>query len=201
MIGYIRGEITERFKDYCFIETGGIGYRVFLSGKDRDALQTGETAKFLTYMAVREDAILLYGFLSREAYDLFLLLISVSKIGPKVAMGILSAMDPAAFARAIRNRDLTALTRLPGVGKKTGERLLVEMKDKIGTLDIGGEPSADNHGISEEDTLDSDAMKALLSLGYDRQEIRPLLARLAPQYKETAALISAVLREFGKARD
>lgn len=201
MIGYIRGEITERFKEYCLIETGGMGYRVFLSAKDRDALHTGETAKLLTYMAVREDAILLYGFLTKEAYDLFLLLISVSKIGPKVAMGILSAMNPAAFAKAIRNRDLTALTRLPGVGKKTGERLLVEMKDKIGTLDIDGVSSAETDGAGESDAMGSDAMKALLSLGYDRQEIRPLLSRLSPQYPETAALISAVLREFGKARD
>lgn len=200
MIGYIHGKITGLFKEYCFIETAGIGYRVFISDKDRDVLHTGDTAKLLTYMAVREDAILLYGFLSKEAYELFLLLISVSKIGPKVAMGILSSMAPAAFVNAVRSRDMTALTRLPGVGKKTGERLLVELKDKVGTLAIEGEiPEAGSLGAAEED-MDSDAMKALLALGYDRQEVLPLLTKLAPDYPGTAALISAVLREFGKAR-
>ena len=84
-----------------------------------------------THMAVREDAILLYGFLKQEEYDLFLVLISVSKVGPKVAMGILSSMTTEKFILAIRNKDVASLTKLPGIGKKTAERLIVELKDKI----------------------------------------------------------------------
>ena len=80
MIGYVRGRVTALFKDSCFLEAGGIGYRIFISDKTRQQLQTGEEAKLLTYMAVREDAILLYGFLGQEEHDLFLILLSVSKI-------------------------------------------------------------------------------------------------------------------------
>ena len=89
MIGYIKGKVTSFSKDFCFIETNGIGYRIFISDLNRGKLHIGEEARLLTYMAVREDAVLLYGFLEQEEYDLFLILISVSKIGPKVAMGIL----------------------------------------------------------------------------------------------------------------
>ena len=122
MIGYIRGKVTALFKDSCFLEAGGIGYRIFISDKTRQQLAKGEEAKLLTYMSVREDAILLYGFLGKEEYDLFLLLISISKVGPKVAMGILSAMTPSAFVGAITTGSVTRLTKLPGIGKKSAQR-------------------------------------------------------------------------------
>ena len=140
MIGYIRGKVTALFKDACFLEAGGIGYRIFISDKTRQQLVSGEEAKLLTYMAVREDAILLYGFLGEEEYELFLLLISISKIGPKVAMGILSAMTPSAFVGAVKTQSVTKLTKLPGIGKKTAERLLVELKDKIGAFAVEDVP-------------------------------------------------------------
>ena len=123
MIGYIRGKVTALFKDSCFLEAGGIGYRIFISDKTRQKLTNGEEAKLLTYMAVREDAILLYGFLGEEEYSLFLLLISISKIGPKVAMGILSSMTPSAFVGAVKTQNVSQLTKLPGIGKKTAERI------------------------------------------------------------------------------
>ena len=103
MIGYIKGKATVVSKEFCFIEAGGIGYRVFISEMSRQKIHLGAPVRLLTYMAVREDAILLYGFLTQEEYDLFLILISVSKIGPKVAMGILSGMEPADFVLSIRN--------------------------------------------------------------------------------------------------
>lgn len=118
MIGYIKGIVSGFPKDACFLETGGIGYRIFISERTRSLLHIGEEARLLTYMAVREDAILLYGFPEQDEYDLFLILISVSKIGPKVAIGILSSMTPDAFVRAIVSRNVTALTKLPGIGKK-----------------------------------------------------------------------------------
>ena len=137
MIGYIKGKATVVSKEFCFIEAGGIGYRVFISEMSRQKIHLGAPVRLLTYMAVREDAILLYGFLTQEEYDLFLILISVSKIGPKVAMGILSVMEPVDFVLSIRNRNLSVLTKLPGVGKKTAERLLVELKDKVGDFAEG----------------------------------------------------------------
>ena len=137
MIGYIKGKATIVSKEFCFIEAGGIGYRVFISEMSRQKIHLGTPVRLLTYMAVREDAILLYGFLTQEEYNLFLILISVSKIGPKVAMGILSVMEPADFVLSIRNRNLSVFTKLPGVGKRTAERLLVELKDKEGDIAEG----------------------------------------------------------------
>lgn len=203
MIGYIRGKVTALFKDSCFLEAGGIGYRIFISDKTRQQLTSGEEAKLLTYMAVREDAILLYGFLGKEEYDLFLLLISISKVGPKVAMGILSAMTPSAFVGAITTGSVTRLTKLPGIGKKTAERLLVELKDKVGAFSVetvsdegsGPAPSA------EGDPVTGEAVKALMSLGYEMDEITPVLGRLSGSYDNVSKLVSAALREFAKNRE
>lgn len=201
MIGYVRGPVTALFKDACFIEAGGIGYRIFISDKTRQQLQVGEEAKLFTYMAVREDAIWLYGFLGQDEYDLFLLLISISKIGPKVAMGILSAMQPAVFIGAISSQNLTALTKLPGIGKKTAERLLVELKDKVAKLNIGETwTGAIEAEAPAADGITGEALKALMALGFETAEVEPLLRRLATSYTEASGLIGAALRELGKSR-
>ena len=190
MIGYIKGKATVVSKEFCFIEAGGIGYRVFISEMSRQKIHLGAPVRLLTYMAVREDAILLYGFLTQEEYDLFLILISVSKIGPKVAMGILSVMEPVDFVLSIRNRNLSVLTKLPGVGKKTAERLLVELKDKVGDFAEGD--------MDEPESLAADAAKYLRALGYEDTEIQPVLKKLSIEYKDVSPLVSAALREFGK---
>lgn len=203
MIGYIRGKVTALFKDACFLETGGIGYRIFISDKTRQKLTNGEEAKLLTYMAVREDAILLYGFLGEEEYSLFLLLISISKIGPKVAMGILSSMTPSAFVGAVKTQNVSRLTKLPGIGKKTAERLLVELKDKVGAFSVetisddGSAPAPS----TEADPVTGEAVKALMSLGYEMDEITPVLQKLSGSYDNVSKLVSAALREFARNRE
>lgn len=200
MIGYIKGTVTSFFKDYCFLEANGIGYRIFISNIDRGQIHLDEEVCLFTHMAVREDAILLYGFLKQEEYDLFLVLISVSKVGPKVAMGILSSMTTEKFILAIRNKDVASLTKLPGIGKKTAERLIVELKDKIEEFEYidtnSGEPgysteSADNGIIGE-------ATKFLQTLGYDSSEILPVLKDIAGSYHDVASLVSGALRKFGE---
>lgn len=198
MIGYIKGEVTGLSKEFCFLETGGIGYRVFISEKSRQNIHLGESVRILTYMAVREDAMLLYGFLTQEEYDLFLILISISKIGPKVAMGILSAMEPAEFVFNVRNRNVNALTKLPGVGKKTAERLLMELKDKVGEFAADEENSLSSAPEDESGGIAGEAAKYLRILGYDDGEIQPVLRKLAADYTEISPLVSAALREFGK---
>ena len=191
MIGYIKGRVTALFKDFCFLETGGIGYRIFISDKTRQQLMTGEEAKLFTYMAVREDAILLYGFLGQEEQELFLLLISISKIGPKVAMGILSAMTA---------QNVSQLTKLPGIGKKTAERLLVELKDKVGVF-ASVETEIPSVSAAEQDEgVSGEAVRALMALGYEAEEIAPVLKRLAGEYDNVSQLVGAALREFGKSR-
>lgn len=201
MIGYIRGKVTALFKDACFLEAGGIGYRIFISDKTRQRLSNGEEAKLLTYMAVREDAILLYGFLGQEEYDLFLVLLSVSKIGPKVAMGILSSMDPAQFVGAVKAQNVSCLTKLPGIGKKTAERLLVELKDKVGAFASEDMEGAVETEAPKDDGITGEAVRALMSLGYEMEEITPVLRKLAGSYTTVSALVSAVLREFARNRE
>ena len=201
MIGYIRGKVTALFKDACFLEAGGIGYRIFISDKTRQRLSNGQEAKLLTYMAVREDAILLYGFLGQEEYDLFLVLLSVSKIGPKVAMGILSSMDPAQFVGAVKAQNVSRLTQLPGIGKKTAERLLVELKDKVGAFASEDMEGAVEAEAPKDDGITGEAVKALMSLGYEMEEIAPIMKRLAGSYTNVSALVSAALREFARNRE
>lgn len=201
MIGYIRGKVTALFKDACFLEAGGIGYRIFISDKTRQRLSNGQEAKLLTYMAVREDAILLYGFLGQEEYDLFLMLLSVSKIGPKVAMGILSSMDPALFVGAVKAQNVSRLTKLPGIGKKTAERLLVELKDKVGAFASEDMEGAVEAEAPKDDGITGEAVKALMSLGYEMEEIAPIMKRLAGSYTNVSALVSAALREFARNRE
>ncbi len=197
MIGYVRGKVTGIFDDFCFTETGGIGYRIFISGKDRETLHVGDEVRLVTYLCVREDALSLYGFTTEEAHALFMLLISVSKIGPKVAMGILSATTPAAFSHAVMLKDVAALTKLPGIGKKTAEHLILELKDKLGSL-VPEETEFSETVSVTEDGAAAEAMAALRSLGYEVAEVSGLVAKLSTQYTDAGALIGAVLREIGR---
>lgn len=200
MIGYIKGTVTSFFKDYCFLEANGIGYRIFISNIDRGQIHLDEEVCLFTHMAVREDAILLYGFLKQEEYDLFLVLISVSKVGPKVAMGILSSMTTEKFILAIRNKDVASLTKLPGIGKKTAERLIVELKDKIEEFEYI-DTNSESPGYSAESAdngIIGEATKFLQTLGYDSSEILPVLKEIAGSYHDVASLVSGALRKFGE---
>ena len=179
MIGSLRGTVAYLGQDYCLIETpGGVGYRVFMPNSHLAQLVLNNQVRVLTHTAVREDAILLYGFLSQEYYDLFQLLLGVNGVGPKMALGILSAIKPDAFYLAVQSQDVKTLVKLPGIGKKTAERMLLDLKDKVGvfTDDAGHEitetTSADGSGAVAE------AIEALESLGYARSEILPILKQI-----------------------
>lgn len=173
MIGFIKGKIDYLGSDYCILDNNGIGYRVFMSLGQLDVLKTGQEVKVFTYLSVREDALLLYGFLTRDYYSLFLQLISISGIGPKVALGMLSAAKPDEFYLAVQGRDLNFLTKLPGIGKKTAERILLELKDKVGTVTGDNSEFADVAGA-----VSDDALEALLSLGYTNAEILPVFKQI-----------------------
>ena len=179
MIGSIKGSVGYLGPDFCLIETaGGVGYRVFMPAAHLAQLALGAQVKVHTHTAVREDAILLYGFLSQEYYALFELLLGVSGVGPKMALGILSAIKPDAFYLAVQSRDVKTLTKLPGIGKKTAERMLLELKDKVGPIteeagsDFGESVAAGGSGAVAE------AMEALASLGYSNSEILPVLKQI-----------------------
>ena len=192
MIGSIKGKVAELANEYCLIETpGGVGYRVFMPSANLAALSLGSEVRVHTYTSVREDAILLFGFLQKQYYDLFVLLIAVSGVGPKVALGILSAVKPDDFYMAVQNRDMKAL------GKKTAERLLLELKDKIS----GGDEIIDTvfypQGGDVPETAVGEAIEALQALGYSNSEIVPALKTVEGYEKMPCEeIIKHVLKVF-----
>ena len=195
MIGFLRGKVAGLSPDSCFLDVQGVGYRVFVSASTRSRLRSGEEAMLYTHLAVREDAMLLYGFLQQEEYDLFQLLISVSGIGPKVALGILSAIGVGDLCRALRGQQITALTKLPGIGKKTAERMILELKDKVGSVDDGAVAEGEELTAFAGGTHAEEAMAALLTLGYSAAEIEPVLCR-AGHCSTAEEMIRFALRAF-----
>jgi Holliday junction DNA helicase RuvA len=194
MIGSLRGQVTLVTAEYAIIEAGGVGYRVFMSSSSLPKLTIDREAKLYIHTAVREDAIWLYGFFDCDEYKLFLILLGVSGIGPRGALGILSFAAPDAFRAMVLRQDVKALTRLPGVGKKTAERLLLELRDKLGVLAEDKEfPAA---GLSPGDFSGpcDEAAGALLALGYSSGEIAPLLKKTATEGMTTQEIIKAALK-------
>lgn len=174
MIGYIKGIIDEIGIDYILIENNGIGYKLLVSTTTLSQLSIGQEAKIYTKMIVREDDISLCGFYSKEEEEMFKLLTSVSKVGTKVGMGILSFAPPARIQAIIINSDVTAMSKAPGVGKKTAERIILELKDKVGKIVIDGLDTMENLPLSGKeiaiDNLEDEAISALIALGYTSSE-------------------------------
>ena len=202
MIGSVKGTVAFQAAEYCLIETaGGTGYRIFMPVSQMRILSLGQEVRVLTYTAVREDAIQLYGFLTQQFYDLFTLLLGVSGIGPKVAIGILSAARPEDFYLAVQSRDLKMLTKLPGIGKKTAERMVLELKDKIGTLEGEENDREFAAAVSGQAGTEAvnEAMAALAALGYSNSEILPVLRKI-PNYAtlKRDELIRKALQNFAK---
>lgn len=198
MIGYVEGTISHAFADSCFVNVGGVGYRVFISASTRNRLKLGQQARLFTYLSVREDAMTLYGFLSQEEYDLFMLLTGISGIGPKVALGILSAIEPQAFCKAVGQKQTSVLVKLPGIGKKTAERIIVELHDKLGHFSSDDEEEmADEHIAVESADEMTEVVQALVGLGYTQAEVLPVVKRLDLS-QPIEVLIKQALREFMK---
>jgi Holliday junction DNA helicase RuvA len=166
MITFLRGHLAESFPNRAVVDVGGVGYGVHIPISTYDALPgVGQPVRLLTHLQVREDAHDLYGFGSEEERDLFRLLINqVSGIGPKLALAVLSGMPVATFKACVARNDLAALSRIKGVGKKTAERIVVELRDKVGVAaaweaaTAGQTPPLQSHA--------NDAVLALVSLGY-----------------------------------
>ncbi|MBQ0107716.1 MAG: Holliday junction branch migration protein RuvA [Phascolarctobacterium sp.] len=179
MIGMLVGKIEQRTTEYVIVMTaGGVGYLVFLPLNDLAEVAEGEPVKLWVHTSVREDAITLYGFLSESAYKLFEMLLTVKGVGPKIALGILSSTQPENFILAVQNKDLHYLTQLPGIGKKGAERMLLELKDKFGTVESNEWQPAVTKTVVAESNAVTEAMDALTSLGYARTEIMPVLRQI-----------------------
>lgn len=189
MIGYLSGNIKYIFGDEIILDVAGVGYRISLNTAD---LQIGAAAEFFIHTAVREDAINLYGFKTREAFELFENLLTVSGVGAKSAMAILSKISVAEFISAVANQDLNALTKLPGVGKKSAQRILLELKDKVKDLPV--ETVAQD--FISTSAMD-DAAEALSALGYTSAEISAVF-KTAPPNSGTEQLVKFALKELSR---
>ena len=190
MISYIEGKIIFRGEKFIVIKTGGVGFKVFVLP---DLNLEDNEIKLFTYLSVREDALVLYGFLDYKELELFELLISISGIGPKAGLGILSLTDTETIKVAIVKNDASVLTRVSGIGKKTAERVILELKNKISISDIGDLENK-NKEISEH----SDAIDALISLGYSAGEAKNALSKISPEIKDIGERVRMALREMGK---
>lgn len=174
MFQYLKGKIEEIHKDSFIIEVNNIGYKVYAPASTLDGLKKIEgIQKVYTYVHVKEDGWTIYGFLTREELDTFELLISISGVGPKVANGILSACSPSRFAMLIAGSDVKSLSKLPGIGAKTSQRIILELKDKIDMEDLLGAESFKDQGIKAgENKVVDEAVEAMISLGYSVQEAK-----------------------------
>src|SRR5688572_31914490 len=199
MITFLRGKLVDALPTQATVEVQGIGYDVLIPLSSFDKLPPpGAEVQILTHLAIREDAHVLYGFMTAAERDLFRLLIhTVSGIGPKIALNVLSGMNPVALRGAVANGDVKALSQISGVGRKTAERIVVELRDKIGAAGAW-EASSAQRALSAGDRKINDAVLALMALGFKQVEahdtVRAAQAVLGAE-ASTEALVRACLKK------
>ena len=201
MIGRLRGEIVEKQAPDLLIDVNGVGYEVQAPLSSFLAIgKIGDPIVLYTHLAVREDAQQLFGFSDKAQRTMFRTLIKVSGVGPKLALGILSSMDADTFARCIQQQEVVALTKLPGVGKKTAERLIVEMQDRLKEWQTPAPLwAAVDHAeqATHNDKL-ADAESALIALGYKPQEATKMLSKVSKDVESSEDMIRLALKSMVK---
>ena len=191
MIGRLTGLLIESAPGQLLIDVGGVGYEVEISLTTyAQVLETEGPVTVHTHLVVRDDAHLLYGFASIGEREMFRTLIKVNGVGPRMALGILSGLDSASFARAVTGNDVKALTALPGVGKKTAERLIIEMRDKVDSFDLSG---PDNLSTIINSVIE-DAESALIGLGYRPHEAARAVSLVSDPAEDVESLIRQALK-------
>ena len=172
MIAFLQGQLTAKHPDRVELDVNGVGYEVFVSQKTLQAIPpVGKPVLLKTYLNVREDALQLYGFLKDAEKQAFLLGLSVSGVGPKAAMSILSTFSPEAFYQAILKNDLTTLRSIPGIGQKSAQHLVLELRDKVTKL-AGGGVFEEESPLGGDSKNIGDAIQAMMALGYSAMESR-----------------------------
>jgi Holliday junction DNA helicase RuvA len=185
LIAYLEGKLIEKNPTHLVLEVNGVGYSINIPVSSYATVgEAGQTVKVLTYQYVREDELKLYGFASRQEKGLFELLISVNGVGPRVALGILSSIPVQDFQRSVLGEDLDVLTHISGVGKKTAQRLIVELKEKLSKVDLG---VGEGLEVKERVTIPSDeeAVLALVSLGYNKLDARNAVQKVNSETEES----------------
>ena len=198
MYAYISGKIADKANNYVVIDNGGMGYKIFMSPSVIEKLRdVGEFQKIHTYYYVREDVISLYGFLTNEELRMFELLLSVSGIGAKSAIQILSSITPSSFALAVISNDVSKIVKIPGIGSKTAARIILELKDKLKTEQAISKNEQVKEAIHESEK-DTEAVVALQVLGYTRKEIEKALEKFETQNLTVEEIIKKALSILGK---
>ena len=184
MIAHLKGQLIYKSPEYTIVDVNGVGYKVFTPLSTYYALpSSGQTVSLRIHTRVREDELKLFGFLTEEEQTIFQKLITINKVGPRLALGILSGMSPADLLSAVMNNDAAKLSTIPGVGKKTAERLTMEMKDKLADMTFEHQPeSAPTQGFYD------DALSALCNLGYKKPEAEKALKTIYNQNGKDASL-------------
>lgn len=199
MYAYIKGTLEEKTKDGIVIDVSGIGYKIFVSEQTLSKLgELGEIVKVYTHYHVREDNISLYGFLSNEELKTFELLLQVSGIGAKTAIVALSNITPSQFAIAIISNDIKTLTKIPGIGSKSAQRIVLELKDKLKTQDAisCSEEEIEEKQINDEAT--EEAVQALQILGYTKTDITKVFDKINVRGLSTEDIIKQALKHLAR---
>lgn len=200
MYAYIKGIVTGKTQDSVIIEAGGIGYLLNVSLNTLSRTKEGETTKLFTYFHVREDAQLLFGFSSMEEKTMFERLLAVSGVGPKVALSILSTLKPSELALAVVTSDAKAFEKVSGVGKKTAQRIILELKERIKNDEITVQDSQEIF-IEGENSTKREAISALRSLGYDYNESAKAVSKIKiPEGTKTEEIILLCLKQMDNRR-
>lgn len=195
MIASVRGEVLEIALDHTVIEAAGVGYKVMATPSTLATLRRGDETRLITAMIVREDSQTLYGFADGDARDLFLTLLGVSGVGPKIALATLAVYDAGALRQALADGDVTALTRVPGIGKRGAERLVLELRDKIGALPGGsGGVAVGTHGVR------GPVVEALVGLGFPGKQAEEACDKVlaGDPDADTSSALRAALSMLGK---
>ncbi|MDO7788866.1 Holliday junction branch migration protein RuvA [Desulforamulus aquiferis] len=198
MIAYVKGKLAATGLGWAVVDVNGMGYRLYVPTQPEPVSQ-GQEIKYFTHMAVREDGITLYGFLQEEELECFLSLLEVAGVGPKVALAVVSCLKPEALKAVIACGDVNQLVKVPGVGKKTAQRILLELKDKLkGPVAVAGTIEVINSPTGSEDEV----LLALQTLGYGQNEARDALKKANDKHlgADVASLIKAALKELAPAR-
>ena len=188
MIGQLTGKIVRHEGRFVILEVGGVGYKVFVSTETFSQLKNQtETITLMTHLVVREDALDLYGFIDQTELDFFELLIGISGVGPKSALSILSLAPPETLRKAISSGNTQYLTQVSGIGRKIAEKIVLELRDKIGALE------GEDNNLEQE----AEAIMAMEALGYSTREAREALRQLPPEITDTGAKIKEALKNLG----
>ncbi|HFD11025.1 MAG TPA: Holliday junction branch migration protein RuvA [Crenotrichaceae bacterium] len=193
MIGFLRGILVNKTAPQVLVDVNGVGYNLLTPMSSFYNLpEIGQEIQLVTHLSIREDAHVLFGFLSEQERDLFRSLIRINGVGPKLALAILSGISIQDFQRCVYENNVTTLVKLPGIGKKTAERLIIEMRDRLPSVVKSNEAGIGNAETTE--NASSEAINALISLGFKEPDARRMVAKVAKDHLNSEEMIKLALQ-------